>query len=798
LNEIITSWNPAAEQLYGYEAREVIGHSNRLIIPPDRYAEEDDVVGLVKSGKGVQHFETVRVRKDASRVQVAITASAIHEEGNIVGVSKIARDISERRKAERNSARLAAIVESSDDAIVAKDLDSIITSWNRAAERMFGYTADEAIGQSIRIIIPDSLQHEEDMILDRIRRGQRVDHFETVRRRKDGFSLPISVTISPIRDKGGTIIGASKIARDISERKAAEALAQRVQREAEFVARMAEVLSGSLDYEARLRALVEITVPAMADWAALDTVEPDGRIRRLAVAHADPGKSELGTELRRRSEDPITPCNARQVIRTGKGVLLPEVTDGVIVAAAHGDEQRVDLMRTLGLTSCVCVPLTTSQGPVAALTLATAESARQYTAEDLQFAEDIASRAALMVDNARAYEALRKASGLKDEFLATLSHELRTPLNAILGYARMLRAGMVAPDNLLRTFETIERNTTSLTRMVEDILDVSRVVSGKMRLNMQPVELPLVLHDAVATVMPAAEAKHIRLETTVDPQVGAVSGDPDRLRQVVWNLLSNAVKFTPKHGRIQVRLERVNSSVEIVVSDTGIGIRPNFLPHIFERFRQADSGATREHAGLGLGLAIVRNLVELHGGTVYATSGGEGHGATFRVRLPLRIVHPDWRPEPERVHPRDGESTPPPSLADLPSLSGTHVLAVDDDPDALRLLKEILEAVGATVTTAGSGRIALEIVATDRPDVLVADLGMPLMDGFELIRRLRTSDVAAARAIPAAALTAYARSEDRAKALKSGFEMHLAKPIDPAELIAAVKALARRRTLPPG
>jgi PAS domain S-box-containing protein len=798
LNETITSWNHAAEQLYGYEAREVIGQPNRLIIPPDRYDEEDDVVRRVKSGQGVQHFETVRLRKDTSRIQVAITASAIHEDGNIVGVSKIARDISERKKAERAGARLAAIVESSDDAIVAKDLNSVITSWNRAAARMFGYTADEAIGQSIRIIIPDSLQHEEDMILDRIRRGQRVDHFETIRRRKDGFSLPISVTISPIRDKTGTIIGASKVARDISERKAAEALAQRVQREAEFVARMAEVLSGSLDYEARLKSLVDITVPAMADWAALDTVEPDGRIRRLAVAHADPGKSELGTEIRRRHEDPITPCNTRQVIRTGKGVLLPEVTDAAIVAAAHDDEQRVDLMRTLGLTSCVCVPLTTSQGPVAALTLATAESARQYTTEDLQFAEDIASRAALMVDNARAYEALRKASGLKDEFLATLSHELRTPLNAILGYARMLRAGMVAPDNLLRTFETIERNTTSLTRMVEDILDVSRVVSGKMRLNMQPVELPLVLHDAVATVMPAAEAKHIRLETTVDPQVGAVSGDPDRLRQVAWNLLSNAVKFTPKHGRIQVRLERVNSSVEIVVSDTGIGIRPNFLPHIFERFRQADSGATREHAGLGLGLAIVRNLVELHGGTVYATSGGEGQGATFRVRLPLRIVHPDWRPEPERVHPRHGESTPPPSLADLPSLSGTHVLAVDDDPDALRLLKEILEAVGATVTTAGAGRIALEIVATDRPDVLVADLGMPLMDGFELIRRLRTSDVAAARAIPAAALTAYARSEDRARALKSGFEMHLAKPIDPAELIAAVKALARRRTLPPG
>jgi PAS domain S-box-containing protein len=796
LNETITSWNRAAEQLYGYEAREVIGKSNRLITPPERYAEEDDVVRRAKSGEGVQHFETVRVRKDGSRIDVAITVSAIYEDGTVIGVSKIARDMSDRKNAERNGARLAAIVESSDDAIIGKDLNGIITSWNRAAESMFGYTADEAIGRSIRLIIPDGHQHEEDTIIDRIRRGESVQHFETVRCRKDRSCLPISVTVSPIRDKAGTIIGASKIARDITERKHAEALAQRVQLQAEFVARMAEVLSGSLDYEAKLKGLVELAVPAMADWAALDTVEPDGRLRRLAVAHADPGRTQLGTEIRRRYEDPITPCNARQVIRTGKSVLLPDVTDEVIVAAANGDDTRVGLMRALRITSCLCVPLTTNQGTFAALTLATAESGRQYSTEELHFAEDVASRTALMIDLTRAYDALQRASGLKDEFLATLSHELRTPLNAILGYARMLRAGMVTPDKLPRTFETIERNSTSLTKMVEDILDVSRVVSGKMRLNMQPVELPLVVQEAVATVMPAAEAKHIRLETTVDPQVGAVSGDPDRLRQIIWNLLSNAVKFTPKQGRIQVRLERVNSSVEIVVSDTGIGIRPDFLPHIFERFRQADSGAAREHAGLGLGLAIVRNLVELHGGTVYATSGGEGQGSTFRVRLPLRIVHPDWHPEPGRVHPRHGES-PSPSITDLPNLSGTHVLAVDDDPDALRLLKEILQAVGATVTTATSSRAALEIVATDRPDVLVADLGMPLMDGFELIQELRTSHDTAARGIPAAALTAYARSEDRARALKSGFEMHLAKPIDPAELIAAVKALARRHTLPP-
>jgi PAS domain S-box-containing protein len=260
LNEIITSWNRAAQQLYGYEAKDVIGVSNRLIIPPDRHAEEDDVVRRLTSGEGVQHLDTVRVRKDGSRIDVAITASAIYQDGRIIGISKIARDISERKNAERNGARLAAIVESSDDAIVSKDLNGTITSWNHAAERMFGFTADEAIGNSIRLIIPADHQHEEDTILDRIRRGQSV-HFETIRRRKDGASLPISVTVSPIRNKAGTVIGASKIARDISERRRAEALAQRVQQEAEFVVRMAELLSRPLDYEARLRGLVEMIVP---------------------------------------------------------------------------------------------------------------------------------------------------------------------------------------------------------------------------------------------------------------------------------------------------------------------------------------------------------------------------------------------------------------------------------------------------------------------------------------------------------------------------------------------------------
>ena len=626
LQETITSWNQAAERLYGYSAAETIGKSNRMVIPPDRSAEEDAVVQRLRAGEGVQHFETARIHKNGSRVDVAITASAIRDDGSIIGISKIARDISSRKESERNGARLAAIVESSDDAIIGKDLNGVITTWNPAAERIFGYPAQEAVGQSIRLIIPESHQDEEDMILGSIKRGESVQHFETIRCRKDGSCFPISVTVSPIRNKAGVIIGASKIARDISDRKHAEAEAKRAQRQAAFVARMAEVMSGSLDYEARLKDLTRLAVPSIADWAAVDVLETDGHIRRVAVAHADPTKTQLDAEIQRHHEDPAGPCNARQVIRTGNSVLVEDIRADMIITAAKGDDERTRSIRALGLASCMCVPLK-NHGTTAALTLATAESARRYNTDDLRFAQDVASRAAMMVDNARAYADLRKASRLKDEFLATLSHELRTPLNAILGYARMLRAGMVTPDKFQRTFETIERNTSALTQMVEEILDVSRVVSGKMRLNMQPVELPIVLNEAVATVIPAAEAKDIRVVTTMDPQVGPVSGDPDRLRQIVWNLLSNAVKFTPKHGRIQVRLERVNSSVEIVVSDTGIGIAPDFLPHMFEQFRQADSGPARQHGGLGLGLAIVRNLAELHGGTVYAASGGKDAGS---------------------------------------------------------------------------------------------------------------------------------------------------------------------------
>jgi PAS domain S-box-containing protein len=509
---------------------------------------------------------------------------------------------------------LAAIVASSDDGIVSKDLDGIVMSWNKGAERMFGYSAEEMIGRSIRAIIPADRQAEEDETLARIRRGDRIEHFETIRRRKDGSLFPISLTVSPIFNHDGVVIGASKIARDITERH---------------------------------------------------------------------------------------------------------------VAAAERE-------RLLGLA--------------------------------------------------------RDASRLKDEFLATLSHELRTPLNAILGYVRMIRSGLVSGARLERAMETIERNATSLTQMVEDILDVSRIIAGKIRLDVQVIDLTGVVKSALASVVPAADAKGVRIETVFDPRPVPITGDPERLQQVVWNLMSNAVKFTGRGGRVRVHIERVASHAEIVVSDTGVGISPEFLPHIFERFRQADASSTRERGGLGLGLSITRHIVESHGGTIHVASGGEGTGATFRVALPLRIIHD--QPEGERVNPLaiDEVTIPQP----LPDLHGITVLTVDDDRDALRLVREILEAAGATVMTAESAQEALSSLEANRPHVLVADLGLPRMNGFELVARIRQLGDERLRAIPAAALTAFARSEDRTRVLRSGFQMHLTKPIAPGELMAAVAVLAKR------
>jgi PAS domain S-box-containing protein len=785
LTGTIISWNKAAERLFGYTADEAIGRSIRMLIPPALQSEEDDVLASIRSGKAITNYETIRQRKDGTEVQISLTVSPIYDDaGAVIGASKIARDISGRKQAETAVHRLAAVVMSSDDAIITKTLDGVITSWNPSAERMFGYTAAEALGQSIRMLIPADRQAEEDLVISRIRAGQALSHYDTVRMRKDGTTLHISLTVSPLVDQRGRIIGASKIARDITEQvrltQAADEHARDTQRLAEFGA----TLAATLDRDAIVQTVTDTgTRLTRAEFGAfffnVRDVETGNAYMLYSVSGAPkeafarfphPRVTEMFAPTFR-GEGPVRLDDVTKDERFGRNAPFYGMPPG------H-----------LPVRSYLAVPVRGLQGDVLGGLFFGHSQPGMFTGQHERLAVGVATWASISLQNSRLYDEAHEANRMKDEFLAVLSHELRTPLNAIVGYSRLLRGGILSGDKALRGLETLERNATSLTQIVEDVLDVSRIVAGKIRLDVQSVALPLLIDNAVATVQPAADAKGVRVQAILDPNVGPVSGDPDRLQQVVWNLLANAVKFTPKGGRVQVRLERVNSHVEIIVSDTGAGIAPDFLPYVFERFRQGDAGTTRRTGGLGLGLAIVRHIVEMHGGTVHAASAGVDAGSTFRVQLPTMIVQPERLPTP-REHPRTERLHP---LKQLGDLAGIRVMAVDDEPDALVLLRVVLEAAGADVTTVSSPQELLALVASVKPHALVVDLGMPGMDGFEVIARIRESADPAVRDTPAAALTAFARSEDRTKALRSGFEMHLSKPIDPGELVASVATLVRR------
>jgi PAS domain S-box-containing protein len=737
LSGTIVSWNRAAERIFGYTESEAIGQSIHVIVPPELHEEEEDVLRRVRAGEGVSHYETVRIRKDGQRVDVSLTVSPIvTPDGRIMGASTIARDITERRRLETDARHFAAIVQSSDDAIVSKDLNGIIVSWNRAAERLFGYAAAEIVGRSVRVIIPPDRQSEEDDVLAAVRRGDVIDHFETVRLRKDGSRVPISLTVSPIRGSKGEIIGASKIVRDLSR-------SQPVERDA---LRLASIVDSSEDaiVSKDLDSIVTSWNAAAERMFGFTAAEMVGQsIRRLIPDDRQQEEDEVLSRIRRGER-----VEHYETIRCRK--------DGTLVPV-----------------SLTVSPIRNRDGVVVGAS---------------KIARDVSERERAEQERQRLLTIARDASRLKDEFLATLSHELRTPLNAIAGYVRMMQSDLLTGEKRTRAMETVARNVTSLTQIVEDVLDVSRIISGKLRLDVQPVDLPPLIQNAVETVRPAADAKGVRLVTIVDPRAAPVSGDPERLQQVLWNVLANAVKFTERGGRVQLRLERVNSHVEITVTDTGVGIPAEFLPHVFDRFRQADAGINRARGGLGLGLAITRHLVELQGGRIFAASDGPGMGSTFRIDLPLRSANAGV-PVEERVHPQTPHVE---HHISVPQLQGIRILAVDDDHDALTLVREILEATGADVVTADSVQQALDVLQGMTPDVLLADLGMPHLSGFDLIDRVRRSERQAIREIPAAALTAYARSEDRTKALRSGFQLHLAKPVDPGELMAAMAALAKR------
>jgi len=527
------------------------------------------------------------------------------------GVTVYLRDISERKHAEEATRRLASIVESSEDAIISKDLNGTITSWNYGAQLIFGYTAEEAIGKSVMILIPEDRFNEEPEILGRIVRGERMRHYETVRRCKDGSYVNISLTVSPIRNERNEIVGASKIARDISQRK-------------------------------------------------------------------------------------------------------------------RDEQEREKLLNT----------------------------AREARAD------------------------AEKANQLKDEFLAILSHELRNPLNVILGYSEvLLRNDEVQQSAFLkRAVEILRRNAEAQSQLVSDLLDLSRLHTGKLSLNLEAVSLTKAVHNAVETVRTEAAFKNIEISINALDEVLFVEADPLRLEQVVWNLLNNAVKFTPAGGRVSVDLSRAEDKAVVMVKDNGQGIDPEFAPHLFEMFRQADATSSRRHGGMGIGLALVQQLVALHNGSVSMYSAGQGHGAEFTIRLPLSR--------------EAGRRRVPNGVTDDGALNQMRILVVDDSEDTVDMLRRLFEMDGATVSTAGGGAEALEIIREKDFEVILSDISMPGMDGFEFLRRLREMPVK--RDVPVLALTGFGRVEDVERAKAEGFFTHVTKPIDVSKLVDLLRTLPGR------
>jgi two-component system CheB/CheR fusion protein len=614
----IRRFTPAAEKLLNLIPADVgrpIGDIKLNLDCPDLerlIAEVIDTVSVreVETRDGAGRWHSLRVRPYKTI------------ENRIDGAVVALVDIDALKKTELELTRLAAIVKSSDDAIIATDLDGVITSWNQAAEWLYGYTSQEAVGQPLTMLIPPERCEMEKDILERLRRGEHIESFETVRQRKDGSEVAISLTVSPIKNTHGEIISASRIARDITERKRAE-----------------EAIRAAYEQES------------------------------AALAEAE------------------------------------------------------------------------------------------------------------------------RANRLKDEFLATVSHELRSPLNSILGWSRMLSGKRLGEEQSARALEIISRSARSQNQLISDLLDVSRIITGKLRIETRLVDLIPIIEAAMDIVRPAADAKKIRLISSLDQVAGPVLGDADRLQQVVWNLLSNAVKFTPAGGEVAVRLEREGASVKLTVSDTGAGIEPEFLPFVFDRFRQFEGGTTRAASGLGLGLAIVRHLVESHGGTVSVASRGRGQGATFTVTLPLAAPREESSEIERNRLVEAGEI--PQSHAPAPDLlRDLRVLLVEDEPEARNLLGLILMSYEAEVKDCGSAAEALQILDEWRPDVLVSDIGMPVEDGYDLMRKIRAREPERCGLIPALALTAYARAEDAQRAFEAGYQEHIPKPVEPGELAMAVASLA--------
>jgi PAS domain S-box-containing protein len=686
------------------------------------------------------------------------------------------------------------------DMLAIADYQGHFKQVNPSWRRVLGFSDEELKAQPLlQLVHPDDVQGTEEQWA-RLEDGATIAYFENRYRTREGSYRWLGWTAAPFAEEGLVYI----FARDITELKAAEEarvvlareqaarqVAEASERRAAFLSEAGMTLAVSaLDYHATLRQLVHLAVRELGDCCVLDVRDEDGRVERTEAAHADPQRHQAARALLSFPPAPGAPAPEARVLETGEPMLVADVA-GERLAQTFGDERYAAALRSLGVRSLISVPLVARGRVLGALTCLATASGHRFDRTDVELAQELARRAALAADNAWLYhssqearKAAEEANRAKDEFLATLSHELRTPLTPILGWTVMLRGGRTDAPTTMRGLEVIERNVRAQAQLIEDLLDVSRIITGKLRVDLRPIELASVVDAGLEPVRPSAEAKEIAVKVDLQAPRARVLGDPDRLQQVVWNLASNAVKFTPKGGHIEVRLRQDDSHVELTVTDSGRGISREFLPYVFERFRQADSTSTRRFGGLGLGLAIVRHLVELHGGTVTATSGGVDQGASFTVRLPLMASEADATRE-------NGDEEGAPEAASLARrLSGLRVAVVDDENDVRDFLSTSLREYGAEVTALASAEEALDALQRQAPDVLVSDVAMPGDDGLALIRRVRALPAERGGLTPAVALTAFARSDDTSRLLAAGFQVHLPKPVEPRKLAAVVARLA--------
>lgn len=696
--------------------------------------------------------------------------------------------------------RLRRILDAIPQPIAYVDAEQRYRFNNAAYDDWLARSRSELYGKTVREVLGAELYEELRPHIEEALAGREA-RYESELTYPDGSRRFISVIYTPDFDDGGRVRGFTATVKDLTRRKRTEeALVEAEHRAVREYETLMQRLTGLAESLGTARAHLSIfrdlkdfafaSVPCIGIFISLYDAERDVRLARYAWG--DETEVDVSTlpPMPVSSEGP----NSRAV-RTGQVVITNDYWRkkqqgkgqlGVLVGPDNG----------LRPQSSLVVPMQTMGRVVGTIEVQSYED-EAYRDEHVTAMRMAANLAAVAIENMRLLEhesaaraAAEESNRLKDEFLATLSHELRTPLTAILGWSSMMLTGKLDTATARGATESIERNARMQQQIVNDLLDVSRIITGQLRYEAQPTDVRAVVNAAIETVRPAAEAKNITLCARFDPRAEPVMGDPARLQQIAWNLLANAVKFTPAGGEVRVSVERAGAHVRLAVADSGEGIRADFLPYVFDRFRQGDQSSTRRHGGLGLGLSIVRHLVELHGGTVRASSDGEGRGSTFVVELPspqLRISDSGLRIE-EGVA-RAGEPAATRDARPAP-LKGVRVLVVDDERDALELVRIILERAGAEVTTTQNASAALDALRRTRPDVLLSDIGMPIEDGYQLLSRVRALPASDGGQTPAVALTAYAGDADRARTLAAGFQRHLPKPIDAAELVALIASLA--------